>query len=82
MKKIEEYRSQIDAIDDKIMTLLNDRFKYTNKIMVLKKNNNIDKFDPDREATILSHAKEHSKQTYEVYKSILKVSKDGNRSVK
>ncbi len=82
MEKIQKYRRQIDEIDDKIMTLLSDRFKCTDKIMLVKNNENIDTYDPDREAIILAKANDHSEQIYQVYQSILRISKDSGRSVK
>jgi chorismate mutase len=51
---IEELRREIDAIDDQILALLNERAKLVLKMGSLKKEKDIPIYDPGRENSILA----------------------------
>ena len=62
--RIKTLRGEIDAIDEKILSLLNKRISFVKKIGKLKEKKGIESFDPAREENILSKiARLNSKDT-------------------
>lgn len=59
---LESLRSQIDAIDDEILKLLNERMEYVHKIGELKNSSNSPIYRPERELSILTRLKENNKK--------------------
>ena len=55
-KQINELRKEIDAIDDQLVELLNQRAQRVLKIRSLKQQGNISIFDPRREEEIFDRA--------------------------
>jgi chorismate mutase/prephenate dehydratase len=55
---MQEYRDKIDIIDDKLLSLLKERFDIAKSIAQIKKNDtNIVLYDPVREKNILNNLK-------------------------
>jgi len=52
MKDLSDWREEIDAIDREIVSLLNRRTRCVLELAPLKRQNNIDVFDPDRERRV------------------------------
>lgn len=52
MKDLSDWRGRIDEIDREIVKLLNRRAEYVLELAPLKKRNNIDVFDPEREQQV------------------------------
>ena len=77
---IKDLRKEIDEIDREIVPLLEKRFLVIDAVKRYKKKNNISIQDSNREQEILSNIrpskKEFKKYLDEIYKSILKESKD------
>lgn len=46
---LNNYRKQIDEIDDQLVKLLSERFRVTRKVGEYKKLNKLEAIDPDRE---------------------------------
>lgn len=57
MQNLDELRIKIDAVDDKILTLLNERMTYVKSIGELKKNSGGTIYRPERERAILNRLK-------------------------
>ena len=80
--KIEEYRSQIDVIDSKIVELLNERAVHSLQIRDLKPGARMGLYDPRREEDILQKVSKlnngplYSEHLREIYTAILKVMKE------
>lgn len=49
MQKLLEYRDALDDIDKSLFALIAKRFEITQKVGLLKKENNLPSVDPDRE---------------------------------
>ena len=81
MDTIDEKRLKIDEIDDRIMILLDNRYRLTTEIGSLKKQKNIKVLDSNREMIILEKISRlsHSPQINRIYNTILKESKDLQR---
>tara|TARA_B100000315_G_C14587999_1_gene594184 strand:- start:1227 stop:1496 length:270 start_codon:yes stop_codon:yes gene_type:complete len=60
-KEINQYRSEIDRIDQEIMQLLCKRFKVVSKIAKTKKNLGIDIEDVAREEDVLANWRKETK---------------------
>jgi|TARA_B100001971_G_scaffold212841_2_gene244099 monofunctional chorismate mutase len=60
-KEINQYRSEIDRIDQEIMRLLCKRFKVVSKIAKTKKNLGIDIEDVAREEDVLANWRKETK---------------------
>ncbi|MBF0345915.1 MAG: chorismate mutase [Nitrospirae bacterium] len=58
MDKLKELRNQIDGIDKQMLNLLNDRVKIAIEIAEVKKENNLDFYDPEREEQIIETLQE------------------------
>lgn len=71
-------RDKIDQLDDQIMELLNQRFNVVKDVKKFKKENNIAVMDLKREESIINKTRkfENSYHVEDVYKTILKVSKE------
>lgn len=80
-KNLDTLRSEIDAIDDKIVELLNQRMTVTDKVGEWKKINNVPTYQGNREANLIERLKEKSKNVIlrdlipEIYRAILSASK-------
>ena len=79
--KLDELRSKIDKCDNKILNLLDDRFKIALKIGKLKKDKNLLIEHKDRENEILKRLANNSdnidlRHIENIFKKIFKVSKD------
>ena len=74
---LDDLRNEIDEIDDKIMELLNRRFKISGEIGKLKMENNLSLEDHNRENIILNKTKqyENGNMINEVYQRLFYVSK-------
>lgn len=73
---MEEKRKQIDAIDDEIMQLLEQRFEVVADIKAYKKANNIAVIDNSREEFIYNktHNYHYQPQIKTIYQTIIKES--------
>ena len=81
MEKLQEYREEIEKIDEELAKLICKRMDVSLKIGQLKKENNLSIYDPKREESLreknLSRVEEKYKKGYnEILNVILKVSKD------
>lgn len=78
MKSLDKLRKEIDIIDEEVMSLLNKRYELTNEIGKIKKLESISVTNSEREHDILVKTNDfkYQKQIENVYKSIIKVSKD------
>ena len=81
MEKLQEYRDEIEKIDEELAKLICKRMDVSLKIGQLKKDNNLSIYDPKREEALreknLSKIEEKYKKGYnEILNVILKVSKD------
>lgn len=72
---IKEKRKELDIIDENIMELLSKRYKITDEIMKIKKENNISYLDSGREKIILERAKSYDNDIVNIYKIIMELSK-------
>lgn len=81
MDKIDEMRIQVNHIDEKIMSLLDQRYRITNKIGVFKKESTIRVLDTNRENYIMNKVGKysHSPQIGIVYETIMSESKKAQR---
>ena len=81
MDKLEEYRLEIEKIDEELAKLICKRMEMSYKIGEFKKQNGLPVYDPKREETLkeknLSKVEEKYREGYsEIFDEILKVSKD------
>ena len=81
MEKLQEYRDEIEKIDEELAKLICKRMDVSLKIGQLKKDNNLSIYDPKREEFLkeknLSMVEEKYRKGYgEILNAILKVSKD------
>ncbi len=60
-KKLQELRKRIDAIDDKILDLLNERMEVVKEVGELKNKTNAPIYRPERELAILERLKKRNK---------------------
>ncbi|EHD2274716.1 chorismate mutase, partial [Campylobacter jejuni] len=57
MPNLEEFRNKIDAVDDKILELLNERMTYVKSIGELKQSSGGAIYRPERERAIINRLK-------------------------
>ncbi|MBN1800585.1 MAG: prephenate dehydratase [Candidatus Lokiarchaeota archaeon] len=57
MNEIEKKRTDIDKIDEELMELLNQRAKIARDIGALKKNRDLEVYQPEREQQVIDHLK-------------------------
>ncbi len=80
--KIEEYRTKIDEVDQKLVALLNERAGYSLDIRALKPSAHMGLYDPKREEKFSSVLRLTmtdlctTKTLIEIYRGILKVMKE------
>jgi len=78
---IEEYRKRVDGIDNRIVSLLSERFKVSGKIVEFKKKNKIKVKDKKREEKIVERLAKGSDLDKNLikkfYKIIFKFSRKG-----
>lgn len=81
-KEIEKLRNQIDAIDDKILTLLNERMLHVKDIGIIKQNLGGSIYRPERERAIINRLKIYNKGLLDqnaieaIYQEIFAVSRN------
>lgn len=75
---LEDFRKQIDQIDQKVIKLLKKRFEITQNIREFKQQNGLSVLDNAREDQILNRAAQgdYSQQTKAVYKTVLEQSRN------
>lgn len=81
MNQLEQYRTEIEQVDDELIKLLIKRMELSKKIGEYKKSNGLSVYDPKREEELkiknLLKVEEIYKSGYsEIFETILKVSKD------
>lgn len=84
--EIQILRKKIDAIDNKIITLLEKRMKYVFKLAHIKKDNNIPIEDKNREKEIILNLSKNShllkyKDIKKIFNVIFYISKEYQREV-
>lgn len=86
--QLDKLRKKIDMIDEKIVTILNQRAKEAIKISKLKKKNNINIYSPEREAHVLNQLKKINKGPLDaqdidnVFHEILSICRTKNTKIK
>ena len=82
MDKLAKLRTDIDRIDRQIADLLDQRFDVVMKIKEVKSSENINVYDPNREKRVLERLSDNDypKQIREVYQTILRESKNLQKS--
>jgi chorismate mutase/prephenate dehydratase len=60
-KELESCRRKIDVIDDKLIKLLNDRVRLVKIVGEIKKKNNMEINQPEREKEVIERIKNQSK---------------------
>jgi chorismate mutase len=82
MEQITSLRKNIDKLDKNIIELISERFKITNNIGKLKKDNNIKVFDNNRENELYIKIKKYNNNILSeddiviIYKTIISLSKN------
>ena len=81
MKELNDLRKEIDKIDKEIALLYNKRMDVISKINKIKKDNNLNIIDKEREDNLINENLKYVKEEYKDYyisleKHILKLSKD------
>jgi chorismate mutase-like protein len=61
MSSIEYWRDKIDAIDKKLVDLLNERATYADEIGKIKEQLNMEAYSPKREKEVLDNIMKHNK---------------------
>ena len=69
--EIQEIRTQIDDIDEQMITLMVKRMNMAVEVAEYKKRNNLPVLDRNREREILSHVAQLAGEGYEGYAKIL-----------
>lgn len=88
MNEIDKIRKKIDKVDNQLIKLLEERFKYIIEIGNYKKNNHISVEDLKREGIIFDKIKRNSENEYlcevilNVYNKIIKLSKEIQYKIK
>ena len=59
MKGLDELRQRIDALDEKLVELLNERASCAMRIGDLKQQFGMEVYQPEREAQVLGHVRAH-----------------------
>lgn len=76
---LEQYRAQIDELDQQIITLLDARFTVTKQVGLYKQEQQLPILNEAREQLIISAIKEqnlnNSEQVCQVYRALLDISK-------
>jgi chorismate mutase len=57
MPNLEELRRDIDRVDEVLVRLLNERARCACEIGLLKKSQNVEVYQPDREKQVLDHVR-------------------------
>jgi chorismate mutase/prephenate dehydratase len=65
-KKIQQYRKEIDKLDEKILNLINKRTEFVIKIGKEKKENNLETYTPEREQQIFSRLEKLQKGKFPI----------------
>ncbi len=60
---IDDLRSRIDALDERIVELLNERASCALRIGEIKQQLGLEIYQPERESQVLSHVREHGVAT-------------------
>jgi len=81
-KEIEQLRKQLDELDEKLVALLNERANLALSIAVQKQDDNLPRYDPEREEQIFAHIQDVSsgpligQPLRDIYETILRVMKE------
>ncbi|UZJ76946.1 bifunctional 3-deoxy-7-phosphoheptulonate synthase/chorismate mutase [Fictibacillus sp. KU28468] len=88
-KELEELRSEIESVDQKILDLLNDRASIVQEIGKLKEMQGVKRFDPVRERKLLDLIEDRNQGPFEtstlqyifkqIFKASLELQEDDNR---
>jgi len=76
---IEDWRRQIDELDDKLVELLNRRARAAHEIGRLKHDTDLPIYEPDRERSVIAHVQEvnkgplHNLDLAQIYERIMDV---------
>ncbi|CAN7530298.1 chorismate mutase [Paenibacillus sp. LjRoot153] len=80
MTQLDELRKNIDEIDQKIITLLAQRFKYTEEVGIYKAKSHLNAQDTNRESQQFQRIMQLSEQnalnpeySYEIYRRIIDI---------
>ncbi len=82
LEQIEQYRTKIDEVDQKLVALLNERAGYSLDIRALKPDAKMGLYDPKREEEIFARlctyneGPLYNENLVEIYRGILKVMKE------
>lgn len=57
-ERMAELRSRIDALDEKLVRLLNDRARCALELGIIKESVGMEIYQPEREITVLEHARD------------------------
>ncbi|MCR4276904.1 MAG: chorismate mutase [Candidatus Roizmanbacteria bacterium] len=80
--KLYSFRKQIDALDEQIVNLLEERMKVVKEIGVLKKQQNIPPLDSTRWQEIIKTKKGYIKKIWEIiHEKALKVESKANKTL-
>ncbi|MBN1294479.1 MAG: chorismate mutase [Candidatus Latescibacteria bacterium] len=60
MEEIADWRDKIDEIDVQLVTLINERARCAIEIGKIKKQNNMEIFNPDREQQVFTNIFQHN----------------------
>lgn len=89
LKKLQEFRKKIDKIDQKLLKILAERFKVTQKIGQYKKRYSLPLRDKERERQLLKNLdnlakklKLNQKLVREIFQAILKTVRGNHRKIK
>lgn len=76
---LDKYRSEIDQLDDQIITLLNKRFEVTSQVGKYKRENQIAILNSQREQAIISKIKQlnlsNQSAVVDTYQALIEISK-------
>ncbi|MCL2332550.1 MAG: chorismate mutase [Actinomycetia bacterium] len=81
-KEIGQLRRQLDDLDEKLVALLNERANLALTIAVQKEDQNLPRYDPEREEQIFAHIQDISSGPLigaplrDIYETILRVMKE------
>lgn len=82
LQQIEQHRAQIDALDQQLVALLNERAAHSQAIRVLKPAADMKLYDPKREDQIFDKVASYNEgplrdeNLTEIYRTLLKVMKE------
>lgn len=87
-EQLNQYRNELDYLDEQIIELLNNRFDVTNKIGYLKIEHNQEIYQAGRESEIMDklskklEQSEHHEAILKLYKELMKISRETQKFLK